>query len=224
MTFPKPGGDMSNLRKWVRWRQQHVFRFQVTVDDILEVKVSQSHQDLSGGDEASKTVGKVPCWDSAFSSQLSKLSMPLSPPKYASQGQGRHWSTKEDSQNPRTISARDWSWTYNPKKAKLEWWVWEDTETLCGSWWKRAMNKAVLSRRYYAIPLKKIFFSPTDNPKYETIQTIPVCHKSNINTLKRWEGFKSQSTEVVNLVPHLLPYCLGHHFTSLDLFSHVKWG
>lgn len=68
----KSGGDITNLRKRVSRCQQHIFRFQVTVDDVLEVKVSQSHQDLREGDGLSQKGRKVSTSDSACSSQPSK--------------------------------------------------------------------------------------------------------------------------------------------------------
>lgn len=85
--------NMTDLRKGVGWCQQHVFRFQVTVDNVLEVKVSQSHQDLRGGDGAGKKGRKIPAPDSAASPPNSIHAL-LCTPKDIPQGQGMHWSPK----------------------------------------------------------------------------------------------------------------------------------
>ena len=62
---------------------------------------------------------------------LQTPSMPSQPPTPTpSLDQGRHWSTKEEAQNPRTISVKDRSWTYNSRETELEQGVWKDPDTL----------------------------------------------------------------------------------------------
>lgn len=75
------------------------------MDNVLEVQVSQSHQDLRR-DGAGQTGGRVPAPDAAFSSRPpNPIHALLCAPEDARWGQRGHWNPQGKSQSPGPFTA-----------------------------------------------------------------------------------------------------------------------
>jgi hypothetical protein len=150
LDFPIPGEDITDLGKRVCWCQQYIFWFQVTVHDVLEVKVSQSHQDLRkrrwGQWERQKGLGPMSTRSpSTHQNQSTPFSIPLRMPPGSEEALG----TLRNFRSHSHWCPRAKSWTQNSRKAGLAWRAWEKSKTL---WWvvnpSEVLIEQGLSRRF----------------------------------------------------------------------------